>query len=47
MRARAEKEIRERDHLALYGGLAAAGEDGKKGLNGSKGEPDLQKGGRT
>ena len=31
LKARAEREIRERDHLALYGGLAAVGEGGQNG----------------
>ena len=43
MRARAEKEIREREQLALYGGLAAAGGE-QSGVNGSKGELELPKG---
>ena len=43
MKARTEKEIREREQLALYGGLAAAGGE-QNGVNAYKGDLELPKG---
>ena len=43
LRARVEKEMREREQLALYGGLAGAGEE-QKGLKVQTGQSDITQG---